>query len=41
VIEQLWRVRKNAIAENERGEAEKTFLKAIEVYKKIASENNS
>lgn len=25
VIEQLWRVRKNAIAENERGEAEKTF----------------
>lgn len=41
VIEQLWRVRKNAIAENERDEAEKTFLKAIEVYKKIASENNS
>lgn len=41
VIEQLWRVRKNAIAENERDEAEKTFLKAIEVYKKIVSENNS
>jgi hypothetical protein len=41
VIEQLWRVRKNAIAENERVEAEKTFLKAIEVYKKIAFENNS
>jgi hypothetical protein len=40
VIEQLWRVRKNAIVENERDEAEKTFLKAIEVYKKIAAENN-
>jgi len=41
VIEQLWRVRKNAIAEKERPEAEKTFLNAIELYKKIAAENDS
>ncbi len=41
VIEQLWRVRKNAIAEKERPEAEKTFLNAIELYKKIATENDS
>jgi hypothetical protein len=38
VIEQLWRVRGRGIAESERDEAHKTFLKAIEVYRKIAAE---
>jgi hypothetical protein len=37
-IEQLWRVRRTAIAEAERDEAEKTFQKAIDVYRKIAEE---
>jgi predicted transcriptional regulator len=37
-IEQLWRVRRTAIAESERDEAEKTFQKAMEVYRKIAAE---
>jgi hypothetical protein len=37
-IEQLWRVRKNNIAKEERDEAEKTFQKAIETYRKIAGE---
>jgi hypothetical protein len=37
-IEQLWRVRKNNIAKEEQTEAEKTFLKAIEDYRKIAAE---
>lgn len=37
-IEQLWRVRQNVIAENERAEAEKTFQWAIERYRKIAAE---
>jgi hypothetical protein len=38
VIEQLWRVRGPGIAKDEREEAHKTFLKAIEVYRKIAAE---
>jgi hypothetical protein len=37
-IEQLWRVREKNIAESERGEAQKTFQKAIEAYRKIAAE---
>jgi hypothetical protein len=37
-IEQLWRVRGPGIAEHERAEAEATFQKAIEIYKKIAAE---
>ena len=37
-IEQLWRVREKNIVENERAEAEKTFKRAIEAYKKIAAE---
>jgi hypothetical protein len=37
-IEQLWRVRKDAIAKDERAEAEKTFQRAIEAYRKIAAE---
>jgi hypothetical protein len=38
VIEQLWRVRGPGIKEDERAEAEKTFQKALEIYKKIAHE---
>jgi hypothetical protein len=38
VIEQLWKIRKDAIKPEERGEAEKTFQKALEIYKKIAEE---
>jgi hypothetical protein len=38
VIEQLWRVRGNGIAEHEREEARKTFEWAIERYRTIASE---
>ncbi|HEV3386902.1 MAG TPA: CehA/McbA family metallohydrolase [Gemmata sp.] len=38
VIEQLWKIRKDAIKPDERGEAEKTFQKAIEIYKKIVEE---
>jgi hypothetical protein len=37
-IEQLWRQRWRAIAENERQEAEQTFQKAIQQYRKIAQE---
>jgi hypothetical protein len=37
-IEQLWRVRNDKIAANERPEAEKTFQWAIERYRKIAAE---
>jgi hypothetical protein len=37
-IEQLWRVRGPGIKEDERAEAEKTFQKALEIYKKIAEE---
>ena len=38
VIEQLWKVRKDAIKPEERAEAEKTFQKAIDIYRKIAEE---
>ena len=38
-IEQLWRVRGKAIADGERPEAEKTFKKALETYRKIAAES--
>lgn len=38
VIEQLWKVRRDKIKEEERGEAERTFQKAIEMYRKIADE---
>lgn len=37
-IEQLWRVRRLNIAEAERPEAEATFQKALEIYRKIAAE---
>jgi hypothetical protein len=37
-IEQLWAVRQKDIAEAERGEADRTFKKAIEAYRKIAEE---
>ncbi len=37
-IEQLWAVRKNNIAKEERDEADRTFHKAIEAYHKIAEE---
>jgi hypothetical protein len=37
-IEQLWRVRGQGIAAEEREEAHKTFLQAIEVYRKIVAE---
>jgi Ca2+-binding EF-hand superfamily protein len=37
-IEQLWKIRKDAIKPEERAEAERTFQKAIEIYKKIAEE---
>ncbi len=38
VIEQLWKVRAMNIAPAEREEADKTFKKAIEIYRKIAEE---
>jgi hypothetical protein len=38
MIEQLWRVRGNGIARDERDEAHKTFLWAIDQYRKIAAE---
>jgi hypothetical protein len=38
-IEQLWRVRGQGIAAEEREEAHQTFLKAMETYRKIASES--
>jgi hypothetical protein len=38
VIEQLWKIRKDSIKPEERGEAEKTFQQAIEIYKKIVEE---
>jgi hypothetical protein len=37
-IEQLWRSRGTGIAEHERDEAHKTFLRAIDHYRKIAAE---
>ncbi|MFM8272719.1 MAG: CehA/McbA family metallohydrolase, partial [Gemmata sp.] len=37
-IEQLWKVRGAGIKEDERAEAERTFKRAIEIYKKIAAE---
>jgi hypothetical protein len=37
-IEQLWRTRARVIAENERPEAEQTFQKAIQFYRKIAED---
>jgi hypothetical protein len=39
VIEQLWKVRGPGIKAEERGEAEKTFQKALEMYKKIVEES--
>ena len=41
VIEQLWRVRGQGIKAEERDEAEKTFKKALEIYKKILEESSS
>jgi hypothetical protein len=38
VIEQLWRVRGPGLARSEHADAEKTFQKALEIYRKIASE---
>jgi hypothetical protein len=38
VIEQLWKVRANDIRPEERGEAERTFQKAIAMYRQIAEE---
>jgi hypothetical protein len=38
VIEQLWRVRAKDIKPEERGEAEKAFHKALDIYKQIAAE---
>jgi hypothetical protein len=38
VIEQLWKVRGAGIKADERAEAEKTFQRAIEMYRKIADE---
>lgn len=38
VIEQLWKVRGNGIKAEERAEAEATFKKALETYRKIAAE---
>jgi hypothetical protein len=38
VIEQLWRVRGDGIAAHEREEAHKTFLGAIDQYRRIAAE---
>jgi hypothetical protein len=38
VIEQLWKVRKPDIKAEERDAAEKTFQKALEMYRKIAEE---
>jgi hypothetical protein len=37
-IEQLWRVREKAIAPAERPEAQETFQRMIQVYRKIAGE---
>ncbi|MBA4190070.1 MAG: hypothetical protein C0467_18960 [Planctomycetaceae bacterium] len=39
VIEQLWKVRGTGIKAEERGEAEKTFQKALDIYKKIVDES--
>lgn len=38
-IEQLWQVRNGVIAKTEREEAHKTFLRAIDQYRKIAAES--
>ncbi|MSU77419.1 MAG: hypothetical protein EXS16_04900 [Gemmataceae bacterium] len=40
VIEQLWRVRQNVIAQDERGEAERVFQWAIQRYRKIAEDSS-
>jgi hypothetical protein len=40
VIEQLWKVRGPGIKAEEREEADKTFKKAIEIYKKIVEESS-
>jgi hypothetical protein len=37
-IEQLWRARSRTIADNERPEAEATFQRAIQQYRRLASE---
>jgi hypothetical protein len=37
-IEQLWRARNRNISEAERAEAQRTFQRAIEIYRKIAEE---
>ena len=39
VIEQLWKVRQTNIAPAEREEADKTFKKALEIYRKIVEES--
>jgi hypothetical protein len=39
VIEQLWKVRGAGIKAEERGEAEKTFQKALDIYRRIAEES--
>ena len=39
MIEQLWKVRGAGIKEDERAEAEKTFQKALAIYKKIVAES--
>ena len=39
MIEQLWKVRGPGIKADERGEAEKTFQKALEIYRKIVEES--
>jgi hypothetical protein len=39
VIEQLWKVRGPGIKAEEREEADKTFKKALEIYKKIVEES--
>ena len=38
VIEKLWEVRGPGIKADERGEAEATFKKALEIYRQIAAE---
>ena len=39
VIEQLWKVRGPGIKEDERAEAERTFKKALDMYRKIVEES--
>jgi hypothetical protein len=40
VIERLWQVRQTNIAPGEREEADKTFKKALDIYRKIADEGD-